>query len=231
MSADPSSRERIEVVSWVLLAAASLASAWCAYQASLWSGEQTRSLARASVAQFASLRKTTIANRDLTVDVGMVIHYVVADLHGDAKVAGFLRHHVRPTLKPALEAWIADRASGDVDAPNPFKRPEYRIPEWDEALALDRFAASALAQANAANANNDTYLLHTVLFALSLFLLGGTTQVRRRGAQRAMLALGALAFTATMISLVRLPREPWHPADKTDTAAPDAPLFEGLKGR
>jgi len=225
MAAESRAHTNLELVTWALLAAATLGSAWCAYQGSLWSSEQVRHLAVASVAQFASLRKTTIANRDLSVDAATYIAYVEADLHGDTKVARFLRDHARPGFKPALEAWIAAQAGGPGDGANPFRRPEYRIAEWEQADALNGRAARALQDANMANATGDTYLLHTVLFALVLFLIGGTAQAHKRGIQHAMLVLGALAFTLTVISMARLPRTRPDRPRASQVALPAADLI------
>ena len=195
-----------EMLCWALLAAASVGTAWCAYQASLWSGEETQRLVAASVAQFASMRRTTIANRNMTIDVGTFTAYVEADLHHDEKMTRFVRDHARPELKPALEAWIADSASGDPDLVNPFARPEYRLADLMAADALDSQAASHIAVASEANRTSDTYMLHTVLFALSLFFLGARSEARRRGMRRVTLIFGALVFTLTVVSVVRVPR-------------------------
>ena len=153
----------------------------------------------------------SIVNRDLLIDVGTFINYVGADLRGDRKLAGFLRAHARPGFKPALEAWLADEATGRADALNPFARPEYHIAEQKTVADLDEQALSDLATANADNATSDAYVLHTVLFALSLFFLGATSEARKRTFRRAMLAMGALVFTLTVISVARLPRA-HHPS-------------------
>jgi hypothetical protein len=206
MATEGQVRDSVELTSWVLLAAATVGSAWCAYQASLWNGEQMRALARADVAQFASSREMSIVNRDTMVDVGTYLNYVAADLRGDAKFAAFLRAHARPDFKPALEAWIAKGATARADLPNPFALPEYRIPELKKVATLDDQAHEAIATANAANESSDGYVLHTVLFALSLFFLGAPSEVRRRGMRRALLALGGVVFLLTVISVARLPR-------------------------
>ena len=195
MATEAQLRDGVELTSWALLAAATVGSAFCAYQASIWSGEQTRALARASVAQFKSSREMSIVNRALLIDVGTFINYVGADLRGDRKLAGFLRAHARSDFKPALEAWRADEAAGRTDAPSPFARPEYHIAEQKTVADLDEQALSDIATANADNANSDGYVLHTVLFALSLFFLGATSEARKRIFRRAMLATGALVFT------------------------------------
>ena len=206
MASEAASGERLEHVSWVLLAAATTASAWCAYQASLWNGEQTKALSKASVAQFAASRQGSIVNRDVIVDVGTYFNYVGATHRGEDKLAAFLRARARPDFKPALEAWIASEASGSVEGPNPLALPEYQIPELKKMTELDDLTRVEIEKANAGNEHSDGYVLHTVLFAISLFFLGATSQYRRRGMRRAMLALGSLVFLLTVISMTRLPR-------------------------
>jgi hypothetical protein len=207
-------RDRIEAVSWFLLAAATLASAWCASQSSLWNGEQARALARATTAQFHSARKAQSANRNSMIDVGLFIQYVEAELHGDTKVAAFLREHARPEMKPALEAWIADKEAGRPQLDNPFTRPQYKVEDAAAATALEERAAAEHKLANEANRNSDAFMLHTVLFALALFFLGATGQARRASLRKSLLGMGALAFALTVASMVRLPRaQPWRPGD------------------
>jgi hypothetical protein len=206
MATEAEGRDSVETTSWILLAAATVASAWCAYQSALWNGEQTRSLSASSVAQFASSREMSVINRELMIDVGTYLEYVAADIRGDKTLATFLRDHARRDFKPALETWIAMKASHPDILPNPFALPEYRLPELEKVAQLDGQAHADIQTSNAANQNSDGYVLHTVLFALSLFFLGGTSQLRRRGARRAMLILGSVVLLLTMISMSRLPR-------------------------
>ena len=71
-----------EVVTAGLLAVATVASAWCAYQAALWSGDQTRDLAKANNAHFLSLRASNDANVALLVDVTTFINYIESEARG-----------------------------------------------------------------------------------------------------------------------------------------------------
>jgi hypothetical protein len=84
---------------------------------------------------------------------------------------------------------------------------------------LEAEAASNLAVANAANDTGDAYVLRTVLFALSLFFFGGTSESRRSGMRRVMLTLGALVFLLTMTSVIRLPRASSPPLGRSAKAA------------
>ncbi|HXJ23035.1 MAG TPA: hypothetical protein VMT03_22640 [Polyangia bacterium] len=204
------SRGRIDLIASLLMAAATLSSAWCAFQASVWNGVQTRVLAMTSVAQFSSARQSAIVNRNVGIDVGLFLRYVDADLHGDQKSASFLRANARREFRPAMEAWIRDvAATGREDAELPFFRPEYHLAAQHEIEILDAQVAKQLDLANAANSHSDMFVLHTVLFALSLMFLGGVAQARRRRAALTTVTFGALAFAATFGSMLRLPRA--HP--------------------
>jgi len=216
----------IQIVSTVLLGLASVSSAWCAYQAALWSGIQTYGITVAEAAQFAGTREFTAMNRNMSIDVGVFLSYVSASQSGRPKQAEFLRRHARPELKPALEGWIADVEAGNEDAPLPFARPEYRLATQDQIVALDQRARRAVAAANDANDHGDMFVLHTVLLAISLFLLGAATQARGRTAQIAALSLGGLVFVLTTVSVARLPRA--RPGSSQGSTGPPSPPTASL---
>jgi hypothetical protein len=195
-----------DVLSSVFLAAATVASAWCAYQSSVWSGVERGSIAEASGAQFAASRRASEVNRDTTIDVSTFANYIAAELRGDRKLADYLRAHARPEFRPALEAWIRDVAKSGPDAPLPFARPEYRLSAQEDVDALDRRSREAMSAGNDANRNGDLFVLHTVLFSLSLFFLGSVSQIDNGKVRALMLALGALAFLVSATSMARIPR-------------------------
>jgi hypothetical protein len=199
----------IQLVSTVLLGLASISSAWCAYQSSLWSGIQTHGITVAEGAQFAATREFVTMNRNMTLDVGVFLSFLTAEQNGHHQQAEFLRQHARAELKPALEAWIADVRAGNQDAPLPFARPEYRLATQERVLAFDQRSRRATAAANEANDHGDLFVLHTVLLAISLFLLGAAGQAKGRTGQIAVLTLGGVAFALITISVARLPRA--HP--------------------
>ncbi len=196
----------IQLLSTILLGLGSVSSAWCAYQAALWSGIQTHGITAAEGAQFGATREFMTVNRNVSLDVGVFLAYVSAQQNHHQGEAQFLRRHARPELKPALEAWIADVDAGQTDAPLPFARPEYRLAAQDRIAVLDEGARRSVSAANQANGHADMYVLHTVLLAISLFLLGTAGQGRNRTGQIAALVLGGLVFGLTTISVARLPR-------------------------
>jgi hypothetical protein len=197
---------RSEVLSVILLGIATVASAWCAYQAQLWSGEQVRYMAVANVQQADSVRKTTLSTRDQLVDVSAFINVVEARARGEKSAAAFMAAHARREFRPVLDSWLAASADGTPAPGTPFEMPTYRVAAAEQAARLVRDAAAALGKSNDANQNADLYVLHTVLVALALFFLGMTGQVRHAAISRAALTFGAIVLVGTLLSVARVPR-------------------------
>lgn len=201
-------RDAIEIASGLLMAAATAASAWCAFQSTLWNGEQLRSMARAGTQHVLSLRQSTAANTDVIVDVNTFLQFVQADTTANKKAADYLLKHARPEFRPALNEWVAQVRAGNESAPLPFKSPQYRIAALVEADKLETQAAHAIQFSSYANGKSDLFVLHTVLFALALFFVGTAGQPRTRLMRGVLLGLGTALLTLTVISMLRLPRAP-----------------------
>jgi hypothetical protein len=208
MESGSSVHDEVEIGAAILLAAATAASAWCAFQAALWSGDETRQLAKANSAHFDALRQSNEANVLTLVDVDTFLSYLDHSARGDTKTVDFIRGHARPEFRPALDDWIREREAGRDPQTLPFKSPRYRRTADDAARALEHDAEIATDRANSANGRADIYVLYTVLFAMVLFFLGTASSARRSGIRRVMAALGALVFAASVLTMLRLPRAP-----------------------
>jgi hypothetical protein len=203
--------ERADLVSAGLLAAATVASAWCAYQAALWSGDQLRGLADSNAAYYESLRLDSDANAAQLIDVGTFLNLVAAESRDDRKTADYIRTHARPEFRPALDAWLARREAGKDGERLPFDGPGYVLSARAKADEYRQQATVATQAANEANDHSDLFVLHTVLFATALFFLGSSASAQRRAIRRTMMAVGALVLILSVLSMVRLPRAPTAP--------------------
>jgi hypothetical protein len=206
MADEHRTQDATEVVTAVLLAVATVASAWCAYQAALWSGDQTRDLAKANNAHFRSLRASNDASVALLIDVTTFINYVESEARGEQKTGDYIVAHARQEFRPVLERWIAERRRGGDAIDPPFKPPRYKLAGLEKANELAGEADAATQAANEANERSDLFVLHTVLFAIALFFLGSSSAARHRGVRRAMMVAGALMLVLSVISMARLPR-------------------------
>ena len=197
---------RLEIVSTVLLALATVATAWSAYQARQWTGEQAQGYSKATAARIAVNRESALANRQVQIDVATFIQWVDARESGRAELADFFQTRFRDEFKPAFDAWLATRPLTNANAPKtPFEMPQYRLKASADAEQLEATATAGSARAAAANQRANNFTLALVLFASSLFFAGISTKLGSIGARTATLALGCVVFLGTLIWIATLP--------------------------
>jgi hypothetical protein len=207
VSEQASSTDRwLDWAATALLALATVATAWSAYQSRQWTGEQSQAYSRATATRIAVNRSSAVANRQVQIDVATFIQWVDARALGRAALAGFYRNRFRDEFKPAFDAWLATKPFTNAHAPpTPFALPEYRLQASEAADALDRSAALDSDRAKDANERADNYMLAVVLFASSIFFAGMSAKLRTRNARIALLALGCVVFAGTIVWLATLP--------------------------
>ncbi|HEY6583666.1 MAG TPA: hypothetical protein VIZ29_02360, partial [Gaiellaceae bacterium] len=173
MSERGAASRRLELAATVLLAFATVATAWSAYQARVWTGEQSQGYSRATASRIAVNRSAALANRQVQIDVATFTEWVDARASDRTDLADFYRTRFRDEFRPAFAAWIATRPFENADAPpTPFAMPQYRLAATQEAERLEAQAAAGSDRAKDANERADNYMLAVVLFASSLFFAG-----------------------------------------------------------
>lgn len=200
----------IEIASAVLLSFATVATAWCAYQSTLWGGVQTFRLAAAGKADRRARQLTSLATTFRTFDASMLIKYIEAVKEGNDKFADFLYRRFRPDMKKAVDAWLKTDPFNNPDAPpSPFVMPEYVQKELAEADHQDELAEEKLDEAQMANEISDKYVLLTVMFASVLFFGGiaGTVDSRMLRTLLFIIALVAFLVTASILGTMPISRE------------------------
>lgn len=206
MAAPPPSERRLELVSTLLLALATLATAWSAYQSREWTGEQALATSHATASRIAENRSSALANRQVQIDVATFTQWLDARAAHDASLADFYRTRFRAEFKPAFAAWLATNPFDNASAPaSPFDLPQYRLKSSAAASSLEREAANDSEQSKDANERADNYMLAVVLFASALFFAGISTKLHTETARRVVLGIGWLMFLGTAIWLATLP--------------------------
>ena len=74
---------RVELLAAILLSAATVVTAWSAYQATRWSGDQAASYTTASAKRTESVRASTLVNRQILIAVSTFLDWVDATADGD----------------------------------------------------------------------------------------------------------------------------------------------------
>ena len=205
---DPSARRdrRIELLVTILLAIATVATAWSSYQSARWSGVQTINFSRANAARIESTAQSTLAGQQTQLDVATFIAWTSAYAANDTTLSDFYFKRFRAEFKPAVDAWVATKPLKNPSAPlTPFALPQYRLAAQDTSRALTRAAEAATAEAKVDNQRSDNYVLAVVLFASALFFAGISTKLDAVRARITIVALGDTVFIGTLVWVATFP--------------------------
>ncbi|GMQ93704.1 MAG: hypothetical protein BMS9Abin12_1184 [Acidimicrobiia bacterium] len=217
------SNDRIELIATIVLAIATILTAWSAFEAGKWGGQQSVSFSEAGAARTESTRADTLGGQLAQIDVAMYIDWVTAlsdELKKgeiteaslspytptDETISGFLFKRFREEFLPAVEAWLAtEPITNDAAPKSPFDMDEYAVAQLIEADRLAAVADEKAAAARTANQNGDNYVLTMVLFASVLFFAGVSSKMNRPRNRIIVLAFGIVMLIAGLIILVSLP--------------------------
>jgi hypothetical protein len=197
---------KIELITAVLMAVVVIATAWSAYQATLWGGIQVFLLRDVAAAGNKFLLYSLQQGQRSNLDVTLFLGYITA-LHSDDKeLSEFYLERIRPELRTAIQAWLATDPFENPNAPlHPFVMPEYVKTLDLEAEKYAKEAQDKLEEAQQANQNSDNYVLMTVLYASVLFSGGIITKFSTAKLRLLVLVAGLIIFSVTTAILFTLP--------------------------
>src|SRR5262245_53521401 len=107
----------MDLLSAVVMAAATVATAYSAYQSSQWDGEETGHKARSTTAVVRVGKFNNLALQRTALHVNLLVHWLSAVNTGDQRTADFLFGHFPEPLRTAAEAWQATKPFENPDAP------------------------------------------------------------------------------------------------------------------
>ncbi len=195
----------VEFMSALLMALATIASAWCGYKSTSWNGQQSILVAETAL-RFEATRKLTLAGQEALVDITTFEQLYRAMIEGRTEYAQRTLKRLRPEARVAVDAWLAtDPLKNTSTPPGPFSMKEYRPRLAEEAKALDQEANRNFDQAREANRNVDLYTMVTIMLASVLFFAGLATHFTSARLQGGVLLLGLLLFLGVVTVLISLP--------------------------
>lgn len=195
-----------DVVTTFLLAGAALASAWSAYQAGRWSGEQAHGYNQATALRSESLRQSNRALQEAQVDVTSFVIWSFAVSEHNSVAAEALRARFRPEFKPAFERWRGRDASRDLPAGTPFSEAEYHLAAQRDGERLTAEAERSTASAQRANQTSDNFIFSVVLFTTVGFFGGIQLKAARVLVRRVLLTLTCALMIFSLLVMLRLPQ-------------------------
>ena len=197
---------RVELIAAIMLSAATVVTAWSAYQATRWSGDQAGNYTEASATRTESVRASTLANRQILIDVDTFLNWLDATQEGDHALADDIHARMRQEFLPAFDAWLETATTGSIPDGTPFERSEYRLAAEEQAKLLETKASKLFQEGQRSNQVSDDFVLAAVLFASVLFFSGLAGTFDSLRAQLFLLILGALMLLVGTIIVVTLPQ-------------------------
>jgi hypothetical protein len=200
-------RERLELWSAALLAAATLATAYSAYEATRWGGQQSTRFTQAGAARTESAKAQTRGFSFVTIDADLFTQFAVAYSQGNKELEEILyRRFFREEFKRAFNAWLRLHPLRNPKAPDtPFQTKRYKVAALEEADRLEHEAEGLFQEGRDANQTSDNYVLATIFFAAVLFFAGLSVKFRTRRLVLATLLFGSLMFLGGLARLITLP--------------------------
>jgi hypothetical protein len=195
-----------EIVITIILALATVATAWSGYQAARWGGVQSTKYSEAGALRVESPRASNTPGQLTQIDIGLFTNWVNAFATDNLKLADFYEQRFRPEFKPAFEAWIATEPRNNPGAPpSPFSMPEYQVSLAEEAIQLEAEAARTFDEGKVANQTSDDYILNTVILASVLFLSGIASRFQWLPVRIAIIIFGLIMLAIGLFNVATYP--------------------------
>jgi hypothetical protein len=216
---------KFELIEAIILAIATVFTAWSAFQATKWSGVQANSYSVAAAERATGTRAANVATAQVTIDVSSFQAWLGAisdenergqsslDAEGNYTpnaelLSGFLHDRFSDEMQPAFEEWIASDPFIDPDAaPTPFDLPSYELSSLQVLQELDAKAEASAATARDANQRGDNYVLVTVLLASVLFFAGISSKMDTLRARMLLTSLAIIVLLAGVVLVAFMPVE------------------------
>jgi hypothetical protein len=195
----------VEIVTVVLLAAATVGSAWSAYQVSQWNGIETDGARASAALRLESSQEYLLATQIVAYDASTIAEYSQAVAAGSEDLQEFLLDSlVRPRFRPILEQWRQQYEAGQTPT-NLLENQSYLNELFADSRELDAQALAATQRSEEAASNSTGYVQLTLFFAAALFFAGITASFRSRFPKVLLLVAASVTLATAGLLLAGYP--------------------------
>jgi len=190
----------------ILMAVATLSTAWCSYENSRWSGQtatlqaQAETLEREAMEMILESRQFEMAHLHLATKAADAV------VEGNEKLARFYTERFTGELKPAWEKWVALKPFENPTAPpHPFVAGFYKPRFADEIREKQATSLKVSTQAKTTGRYSSGYLSNTVILAMVLFFAGTAGKFDHRRVRQPSLGFAVALFIFAAVRVILLP--------------------------
>jgi hypothetical protein len=196
----------VEPVAALLMALATLSTAWCSYQSAAWTRQSNRLMN-----DFNSLeRKVGLLSlqgmQQATIHTAMFMEVLAAQQAGNERLVNFYVERFPPDLRKAYDTWLAQNPFENPSAdPHPFVPNLYEPRGAREAADASGKAVISQREAGKAGSVSGQYLANTVLFATVLFFASASGKFEQRRVRIVAFAFAIAVFLFAVVRTATLP--------------------------
>ena len=205
---EPQEKKRwVEPVTALLMALATLSTAWCSYQSAAFTRKSNRLMNEFNSLERRASLHTMQGMQQATIHTAMFMELLAAQHDGNEKLMNFYVERFPPDVRKAYDAWLAQKPFENPKAdPHPFVPKLYETPRTREAAEANAKAANSQQQAGAAGSISGQYLANTVLFATVLFFASASGRFEQRRVRVVAFVFAVVVFPFALVRTGMLPR-------------------------
>ncbi len=199
-------RRWFEPASAILMALATLGTAWCSYESSKWNGQSSSFSTEASRANQQAVLFHLEGGQVTALQAKMFMELIDAQMAGKDKLAHFYSDRFPPDLRKAYDAWLAEKPFENPSAdPHPFVPNLYQPRFIQDARLASAESGRNDAQAKRTSHIASQYLSNTVLFAAVLFFAGTSAKFDHRYVRQSSFFFAVTVFLFAAVRMFLLP--------------------------
>ena len=196
----------VEPVAALLMALATLSTAWCSFESAAWTRKSNRLMNEFNALERRAGLLTMQGMQQATIHTGMFMQALAAHQAGNDKLVNFYIERFPPELRKAYDAWLAQKPFENPNAdPHPFVSKLYETPGTRQAAEANARAANSLEEARKAGTVSGQYLANTVLFASVLFFASASSRFEQRRVRVVAFAFAVTVFLFAVVRTAMLP--------------------------
>jgi len=203
---EPPKKRWVEPVTALLMALATLSTAWCSYQSAAWTRKSNRMMYEFNSLEHKAGLLNIQGTQAATIHAAMFMQLLAAQQAGNENLAAFYVKRFPPDVRKAYDAWIAQKPFENPNAdPHPFVPKLYQMRGATEATEATASAAGKVELSLNAGSLSGQYLANTVLFAAVLFFAATSNKFEQRRVRVVAFIFALAVFGFALARTVMLP--------------------------
>src|SRR6185503_11101555 len=198
-------KQWVEPVAALLMALATLGTAWCSFESAAWTRKSNRLMNEFNALERKAGLLTMQGMQHATIHTGMFMQVLAAQQQGNEKLVSFYVERFPPDVRKAYDAWLAEKPFENPNAdPHPFVPNLYEVRGTREAAEANAQAASKVTEARQNGNISGQYLANTVLFAAVLFFANTAGRFEQRRVRIVAFCFALAVFTYAVVRIAML---------------------------